>query len=82
MLIQDEGRFPFSPNSENFGQKSNGTDHFGSVRPEYLGPALKVVHFDRSGHLGGEVGRTEMSLSIWQNCCPQNRSFESCLREQ
>ena len=31
---------------------SNGTDHFGLVRPEYLGPALKVVHFDRSGHFG------------------------------
>ena len=30
----------------------NGTDHFGLVRPEYLGPALKVVHFDRSGHFG------------------------------
>ena len=28
------------------------------------------------------VGRTEMSLSIWQNCCPQCRSFESCLQEQ
>ena len=31
---------------------SNGTDHFGLVRPEYLGPALKVAHFDRSGYLG------------------------------
>ena len=29
---------------------SNGTDHFGLVRPEYSGPALKVVHFDWSGH--------------------------------
>ena len=27
---------------------SNGTDHFGLVRPEYWGAALKVVHFDRS----------------------------------
>ena len=32
---------------------SNGTDHFGLVRPEYSGPALKVVHCDRSGHFGG-----------------------------
>ena len=31
---------------------SNGTDHFGLVRPEYSGPALKVVHCDRSGHFG------------------------------
>ena len=31
---------------------SNGTDHFGLVRPEYSGSALKVVPFDRSGHFG------------------------------
>ena len=30
----------------------NGTDQFGSVRLEYLGTPLKVVHFDRSGHFG------------------------------
>ena len=29
---------------------SNGTNHFGLVRPEYSGLALKVVHIDRSGH--------------------------------
>ena len=29
---------------------SNGTDHFGLVRPKFSGPALKVVHSDRSGH--------------------------------
>ena len=28
------------------------------------------------------VGRTEMSLSIWENCCPQCRSFLSCVQEQ
>ena len=31
---------------------STRTDHLGLVRPEYLGAALKVVHFDRSGYLG------------------------------
>ena len=31
---------------------SSGTDNFGLVRPEYSEPALKVVHFDRSGHFG------------------------------
>ena len=50
-----------------------GTDHFGLVRPEYSGPALKVVHSDQT---------TEMCLSICQNCCPQYRSFVSCLQEQ
>ena len=29
---------------------SNGTNHFGLVRLEYSGPALKVVHSDRPGH--------------------------------
>ena len=29
-----------------------GTDRFGSVRPEYLGTPLKVIHFNRSGHFG------------------------------
>ena len=31
---------------------SNRIDHLGLIRPEYLGAALKVVHFDRSGYLG------------------------------
>jgi len=35
---------------------SNGTDNFGLVRPEYSGPALKVVFFERSGHFGRSVG--------------------------
>ena len=28
----------------------NVMEHFGSVRPEYLGPALKVDHFDPPNH--------------------------------
>ena len=42
-------------------------------------------HPSRWSTLTGQVtsvGRTEMSLSIWQNCCPQYRSFVSCLQEQ
>ena len=31
---------------------SKGTDRFSFVLPEYSWPALKVVHFDRSGHFG------------------------------
>ena len=31
---------------------SNGTDHFSLLWLEYLGPALKVVHFNWSGHFG------------------------------
>ena len=32
--------------------KSNEADQFGLVRPEYSRPAVKVVHFDRSGNFG------------------------------
>ena len=53
---------------------SNRTYHFGLVRPKYSRPALKVIRFDRSGHFGRLVARTDMSLSIWQNCCSHYRS--------
>ena len=35
---------------------SNGTDHFSLLWLEYSGPALKVVHFNWSGHFGWSVG--------------------------
>ena len=44
------GRFPFNPKF--WIGVSNGTDHYSLVQPKYSGPALKVVHFDRSGHFG------------------------------
>ena len=59
---------------------SNGTDHFGLVRAEYSGPALKVAPTVTG--LVILVGRTEMSVSICQNSCPQYRSFLSCLQDQ
>ena len=58
---------------------TNGTDHFGLGRPEYSGPSLKVTTVTG---LAISVGRTEMSLSVCQNCCPQYRSIVSCLQEQ
>ena len=50
---EKEGALSIQPKSPeiSFGS-SNGTYHFGLVRPEYSGPALKVVHCDRSGHFG------------------------------
>ena len=42
---------------------SIGTDHFGLIRPEYSGPALKVFHFDRSGYLGGSAWDNTIHLS-------------------
>ena len=50
---------------------SNGTDHFRNIRDQLwrwsslTGPVISV-------------GWTEMSLSIWQNGCPQYRSFVLC----
>ena len=38
---------------------SNRTYHLGLVRPKYSGPALKVIHFDRSGHFIGRFGRSD-----------------------
>ena len=37
-------------NSRNFGRKSNEKVNFGSVRREYLGSPLVLVHFDQSDH--------------------------------
>ena len=33
------------------------------MRPEYLGAALKVVHFDRSGYLGRSDGNVSFDLT-------------------
>ena len=55
---------------------SNGMDHFSLVRPEYSGPALKVVHFDHSGHFSWLDHLTKYY------CCPQYSSLVSCLQEQ
>ena len=44
--------FHSTQKSGNFGWYVKWTDHFGLVRPEYSGPALKVVHFDHSGLFG------------------------------
>ena len=44
--------FHSTQKSGNFGSYVKWTDHFGLVRPEYSGPALKVVHFDYSGLFG------------------------------
>ena len=52
---------------------SNGTDHFGLVWLEYLGPALKVVHFDQTNR------NVPFHLT---KLFPQYPSFVSYLQEQ
>ena len=51
--ITDKGCFPLSQIFRKFRSevKWKGPDRFGLVRPEYLGPPLEVVHFDRSDRL-------------------------------
>ena len=46
----EQGAFHSAQNSGNVCQESNITDHFGTVRPEYLGPGLWrwFMHFDRN----------------------------------
>ena len=50
---------------------TNGTDHFWNIRDQ-------VWRWSSLTGLVISVGRTEMSLSIWQNCCLQYRSFVFC----
>ena len=49
-----------------------GTDQFGSVGPNDLGPPLNVFDFDQSGHFGWLDRNVPFHLT---NCCPQYRSF-------
>ena len=75
------GAFHSTQNSGHFVWyiKWNEPFRFGDlVRPEYSGPALKVSTLTRPVI---SVGRTEMSLSIWQNCCSQYLFFVSFLQE-
>ena len=66
---------------------SIGTDHFGLIRPEYSGPALKVFHFDRSGYLGGSARNNPFHLSkllspvplFWYPAYKNNNQKRGCL---
>ena len=49
---------------------SNGTDYFCLVRAEYSGPALKVVHFDRSGNFGRSNRNVPFYLTKWLSPVP------------
>ena len=76
----DEERFPFNPKFQKF------------LLVHHIKRTISVWsdqniwdHLWKWSALTGQVisvGRTVMSLSIWQKCCPQYRSFVSCLQEQ
>ena len=74
-------RFSFSPKFLKFRLEIKWNE-FDSVRPEYLGPPLLLYRWFTLTARLILVGQTEMSLSIWQNCCPQYRSSSSRLQGQ
>ena len=47
-----QGAFHSAQNSGILVRNQTGRDHFGLVQPGYLGPPLKVVHFDWPSYLG------------------------------
>ena len=58
---------------------SNGTDHFSLVRPEYLGPALKVVHIDQSGHFSQLDHLTKLLSPVLLFCILLTRTMTKCV---
>ena len=77
---RDYGRFPFNPKFRKFllVHQMERTISVWSDRN------IRNQHWRWSTVTGLviSVGRTEMCLSICQNCCPQYHSFVSCLQEQ
>ena len=64
-----------------FGRYIKWNKHHGFVQPEYWGPALKVVHFDWSGHI--HFGRSDRNVPFHlKNYCPYHCFFVSCLQEE
>ena len=77
--LEHSGRFPFNPNFWKF-RLVHQMERTISV---WSGRNIRdqLWRWSTLTGLGFSVGRTEMSLFIWQNCCPQYRSFVSCLQE-
>ena len=59
---------------------SNGTDHFSLVRPEYSGPALKVVHIDQSGHFSRLDHLTKLLSPVLLFCILLTSTMTKCVR--
>ena len=85
-------RFPFNPKFWKL-RLVHTSGHFG--RQDRNGPTLGTRGFfsgatfvswvvSETGNRAWKASGTQvkMDLSIWQNCCPQYRSFVSCLQEQ
>ena len=57
---------------------SNGTDQLSLVRPEYSGPALKVVHIDKSGHFSRLDHLTKLLSPVSLFCILLTRTITKC----
>ena len=79
-IPESKGAFHSTQNSGNFGWyiKRERTYSFWSDR----NVRNQLWRWSTLTGLVISIGRTEMSLSVWQNCCPKYRSFVSCLQEQ
>ena len=63
--MRDKGSFPFNLKCRKFRLVLQMERTISVCRPEYSGPALKVVHFDRSGHFG-RSDRHDKIVSLFQ----------------
>ena len=75
--MEHSGSFPFNPKFGQFRLVHQMERAIFLVRPEYSGPALNMVNFDRSGYFG----RSDRSVSFHlTKCCPHYHSFVSCYK--
>ena len=58
---------------------SNGTDQLSLVRPEYSGPALKVVHIDQSGYFSRLDHLTKLLSPVLLFCILLTRTMTKCV---
>ena len=64
--MRDKGSFPFNLKCRKFRLVHQMERTISVCRPEYSGPALKVVHFDRSGHFGRSDRHDKIVVSLFQ----------------
>ena len=64
--MRDKGSFPFDLKCRTFRLVHQMERTISVCRPEYSGPALKVVHFDRSGHFGRSDRHDKIAVSLFQ----------------
>ena len=64
--MRGKGSFTFNLKCRKFRLVHQMERTISVYRPEYSGPALKVVHFDRSGHFGRSDRNNKIVVSLFQ----------------